>query len=312
MKEWLLLSFLLPLFSAGYTLLTKIALHSLTPQSFSMYSLVIALVILSGYNVMNGKKIRVTPLSFVGGLAFGFAIMGLTTGINEAPNPGLAAAIYRTQTILTAIASVFLFGKDLDLQGIVGMVITLAGAYLIATDKKDIVETGIHPGTAKAEKRVLNRDNWFIYPALAGVALTVKDLTGMESLQTGMPASIFATSQLLFAAVVAAIHKYYVDGTLTLEFKKNAHEKEAVTTMTGAAIINSAWVVVAIAAMTMAPNPGYSKALTMGGIIISTIASRFMFGDKLDSRSYGGIAAIVAGTAILVAQKKTGSSSSTI
>ena len=312
MKEWLLLSLFLPLFSAGYTLLTKTALQSLTAPSFSMYSLGIALMVLYSYNVINGRNIDITPLSVIGGISFGLAIMGLTVGINEAPNPGLAAAVYRTQTIITAIASVFLFGKQLDLQGIIGMLITLFGAYLIATDKKDIIEPGIHGGVAISKEKVLDKSNWFIYPALAGIALTVKDLTGIESLQSGMQASVFATSQLLFATLVAVIHKYYEDGTLALKFKKKANDKEALVTMSGAAIINSAWVVVAIAAMTIAPNPGYSKAMTMGGIIISTIASRFMFGDKLDMRSYGGIAAIVAGTAILVGQKKVGSSSSTI
>ncbi len=312
MREWLLLSLLLPLFSAGYTLLTKEALESITVPSFSMYSLGTALVVLSVYNAIIGKKIHMTWLSAIGGLAFGFAVMGLTIGISKAPNPGLAAAIYRTQTILTAIASVFLFGTSLDVQGVIGMLITLVGAYFIATDRKDIVEAGIHPGTIKREKKVLAPDNWFIYPALAGVALTVKDLTGIESLRTGMPATVFATSQLLFATIVAAAHKYYEDGTFKLEYKDGGDKRDGLVNMCGAAIINSAWVAVAIAAMSSAPNPGYSKALTMGGIIISTMASTFLFGDKLDKRSYGGIAAIVAGTAILVGQKKAGSSASTI
>jgi drug/metabolite transporter (DMT)-like permease len=195
MKTWLLLSLLLPLFSSGYTLLTKSALSKLEPASFSSYSLLIASILIITYNVVKGKKIEITTYSTIGGLAFGLAVMGLTIGIDDAPNPGLAAALYRTQTVLTAVLSVFFFGYQLNIEGIVGMMVTLFGAYLIATDHKEAVKTdepGVVPGKSK---RRLDQSNWFIYPTLAGVALTVKDLTGMASLKSGMAPSVFAVSQ---------------------------------------------------------------------------------------------------------------------
>ena len=306
MKDWLLLSLLLPLFSAGYTLLTKSALHGLEPASFSCYSLLIASIIVISYNLARGEKIKITGYSALGGVAFGLAVMGLTVGINNAPNPGLAAAIYRTQTVLTAVLSVFLFGYHLNLEGVMGMMVTLYGAYLIATDKKHAPKAE-EPGLVLEKKdRKLNTQDWFIYPAVAGVALTVKDLTGMKSLKSGMSPSVFAVSQLVFATIVAFIHKYFKSGHLELEYIGKPSPQSLVE-LAGAAIINSVWVAVAIAAMTMAPNPGYSKAITMFGVIISTIASTFMFNDKLDGRSYGGIAAIVFGIMLLVSQRKTGS-----
>ena len=303
MKTWLLLSLLLPLFSASYTLLTKSALSNIEPASFSSYSLLIASVLVIAYNIVKGHDIKITPYSAIGGLAFGLAIMGLTTGINSAPNPGLASAIYRTQTVLTAVLSVVLFGYHLNIEGAIGMMITLFGAYLIATDHKDAAKTDEPGAVLEKEKHKLDNSEWFIYPALAGVALTVKDLTGMESLKTGMSPSVFAVSQLVFATIVAFTHKYISTGDVSIKYIGKPNRSSLVE-LAGAAIINSVWVAVAIAAMTMAPNPGYSKAITMFGVIISTIASRFMFGDKIDSRSYGGIAAIVVGIMLLVVQKK--------
>ena len=52
--------------------------------------------------------------------------------INEGPNPGLATAIVGCQSIILMVASFYLFGSDLSVAKVVGVLLCIAGVVVLS------------------------------------------------------------------------------------------------------------------------------------------------------------------------------------
>ena len=116
-----------------------------------------------------------------------------------------------------------------------------------------------------------------------------------------MKASNYVVSQLLFGGLVMLAYKLYKTGTLSLELKDESKRKEVIIGMGGVALDNLLWCAVLVYAMSIAPNPGYPKALTLLSVVITAFASRYLFeGAALDKRQWAGIGTIVAGIGTMV------------
>jgi drug/metabolite transporter (DMT)-like permease len=322
--NWLLLSLLLPLFSSAFSLASKELLKYTQPTSYTAYVLLVSGVGAIVYNLVAKKAMYVTPLSVVSGIVFGLATFGFESAVSVAKNPGLVNALYRSQAALTALLSVYFLNSKLSLAGGIGVVMTVFGAYLAAMDKNSEREGRMSPHKAlrpshRGRANGLRHEpftqeehhlpqtsdqkdsNWVLWVAIAGVLMTIKDLTAVKCIKNGMKASNYVVSQLLFGGLVMLAYKLYKTGTLSLELKDESKRKEVIIGIGGAALDNLLWCAVLVYAMSIAPNPGYPKALTLLSVVITAFVSRYLFeGAALDKRQWAGIGTIVAGIGTMV------------
>jgi len=215
--NWLALSATLPIFSSAFSLASKELLKYAEPISYTAYVLLASGVGAVLYNVFSGQKIYVTALSAFSGIVFGFATFGFESAVHVAHNPGLVSAIYRSQAALTALVSVYFLNSKLSLAGGVGVFLTVLGAYLAAFDPDTDREGMRKPKGVKANKpeSMTNQhakpksSNWLLWVAAAGVLMTVKDITAVKCIRSGMKPGNYVVSQLVFGGLVILVYQLY-------------------------------------------------------------------------------------------------------
>lgn len=304
-----LLTAALPLFSSFFSLSSKELLKSIGPDSYTGYVLLGSAVLSYLYNRLTGIETKFNGFSIASGLAFGIATLMFEQGLRRTANPGLANAMYRSQTALTAVASVFLLGSSMSPIGMLGVFVTVLGAGLVALDseekkKKDIdTKEGFETQTPGSIVHKHDRKGaWIPLVLIAGVLLTVKDLTAVKSLANkAMKPSSYVVSQTLFGALIVLLYKVLTQGTLKPTMHKKGNELEVALGMAAVSIDNFLWCAVLVYLMSVAKNPAYPKAVTMLGIgLTSVISSYFLRGAKLDDKQWGGIVAILAGVGMVI------------
>lgn len=303
-----LLTAALPIFSSFFSLSSKELLKSVGPDSYTGYVLLGSAVLSYLYNGFTGIETKFNGFSIASGLAFGVATLMFEQGLRRTANPGLANAMYRSQTALTAVASVFLLGSSMSPIGMLGVFITVLGAGLVALDseekKKDAAtKEGFETQTPGSIAHRHDREGaWIPLVLVAGVLLTVKDLTAVKSLANkAMKPSSYVVSQTLFGALIVLLYKVLTQGTLWPTMLKKGKELDVALGMAAVSIDNFLWCAVLVYLMSVAKNPAYPKAVTMLGIgLTSVISSYFLKGAKLDDKQWGGIVAILAGVGLVI------------
>jgi drug/metabolite transporter (DMT)-like permease len=303
-----LLTAALPLFSSFFSLSSKELLKSIGPDSYTGYVLLGSAVLSYLYNRFTGIETKFNGFSIASGLAFGIATLMFEQGLRRTANPGLANAMYRSQTALTAVASVFLLGSSMSPIGMLGVFITVLGAGLVALDSEErkdhhVSKEGFETQTPGAIVHKHDRKGaWIPLVLIAGVLLTVKDLTAVKSLANkAMKPSSYVVSQTLFGALIVLLYKVITQGTLMPTMHKKGKELEVALGMTAVSIDNFLWCAVLVYLMSVAKNPAYPKAVTMLGIgLTSVVSSYFLKGAKLDDKQWGGIVAILAGVGMVI------------
>ena len=303
-----LLTAALPLFSSFFSLSSKELLKSIGPDSYTGYVLLGSAVLSYLYNRLTGIETKFNGFSIVSGLAFGIATLMFEQGLRRTANPGLANAMYRSQTALTAVASVFLLGSSMSPIGMLGVFITVLGAGLVALDSEERedhkkMKEGFETQTPGSIAHKHDRNGpWIPLVLIAGVLLTVKDLTAVKSLANkAMKPSSYVVSQTLFGALIVLLYKVITQGTLAPTMHKKGKELEVALGMAAVSIDNFLWCAVLVYLMSVAKNPAYPKAVTMLGIgLTSVISSYFLKGAKLDNKQWGGIVAILAGVGMVI------------
>ncbi len=312
--NWLVLSALLPVFSSAFSLASKELLRYTEPTSYTAYVLLVSGVGAILYQLLSGQKIYVTPLSAFSGIVFGLATFGFESAVHVAHNPGLVNAIYRSQAALTALASVYFLNSKLSLAGGAGVCLTVLGAYLAAFDPRtrhhddDAKKDGADEPEAMTDRKPATQDttgasrpDWLLWVAIAGVLMTVKDITTVKCVRSGMKAGNYVVSQLMFGGLVMLAYKLYKSGSFGLELKDETKRTAVMAGIGGVALDNLLWCIVLVYAMSIAPNPGYPKAITLLSVVITAFASKFLFQDAtLDKRQWMGILTILGGISTMV------------
>ena len=310
--NWLALSATLPIFSSAFSLASKELLKYTEPISYTAYVLLVSGVGAILYQLLSGQKIYVTALSVFSGIVFGLATFGFESAVHVAHNPGLVSAIYRSQAALTALVSVYFLNSKLSLAGGAGVFLTVIGAYLAAFDP-DTDREGMYKlqpqslSETKEPESMTNQhtkpksSNWLLWVAVAGVLMTVKDITAVKCIRGGMKAGNYVVSQLMFGGLVMLAYKLYKSGSFALKLNDESKRTAVLAGIGGVALDNLLWCIVLVYAMSIAPNPGYPKAITLVSVVITSFASKFLFqGASLDKRQWLGILTILGGIGTMV------------
>lgn len=303
--NWLILSSVLPLFSTVFSLASKHLLSFTSPISYTAYVLGFSGLIALMYNVVTGTKMYATVLSAISGICFGIATFGFEEAVHRGNNPGLINGLYRTQAVLTALLSVVFLGSSLTVMRVIGMIVTVAGALFIAFDKntRESFDNGVEGERVNSKELGKSTDDksWGWILALAGIFMTIKDLTAVKCIRDGMKPSSYIVSQLLFGSLVIFAYKLYKRGTFKIELTDQKKIKEALFGIGAVSLDNVLWCGVLVYAMSIAPNPAYPKVITLLSVAITSYLSQFLFkGAKLDSHQWTGIIVLLGGLFTMV------------
>ena len=299
----------LPVWNTIFSLVSKSTLNEIDAKSYTAVVLLITAGLSLAYNYISGTKTKVNAFSVLAGCAFGIGTLLFEEAVHIAPNPGVINGVYRSQAALTAIASVFILGSKLNYVSMFGILVTIAGAFIIGMHKRKPVKENYEPGIIEERNDDEKKDNtevpqnntWLPLVLIAGIFSTVKDISGVYSTRGGkMKPSSFVFSQCFFGALMVFLYQYMTTGEMLPELRKGGNWRDAAIGMTAAGFDNFIWCGVLIYLMTNAKNPAYPKAVTMLGIPLTAFVSPLVFHKPFpDAVQLAGIAAVVAGIGMI-------------
>ena len=322
MDVWFLLSVASGLVSAVWSISVKWGLEHYHAETFAAWYSLLATVVIAVYVV---SKFGVKPLSSWGvaaGLGAGAAGSLLTSAFVHAPNPGYAMALFRTQALLTAVASYFLHNAQMTLAKIVGMAVALSGVYVLVSSTRvagqpPARKTRGAPGRPKAQSSARTISSvteaaagaaasapgaraqlgWIAAALLAGLAMTGKDVATKEGLMRGgravLPSLLLTTS--LVQTLFLFLRAWAVGGDVALAGLGGRAAPGASASVLAAGAAFALYQLLVIKACSTAPNVGFVKAIDTLGVALTAVGSHFLFGSGLDTRAIGGIALVTAG-----------------
>tara|TARA_A100001011_G_scaffold209385_1_gene217575 strand:- start:1291 stop:2214 length:924 start_codon:yes stop_codon:yes gene_type:complete len=300
----LILYLTLPIWSTIFSLVSKATLAEIDAKSYTGLVLLITAGLSLIYNFVTKIVTKINMFSIFAGCSYGLATLFFEEALNIATTPGLVNGLYRSQVALTAIASVYFLGSDLSYTSMLGIIITIMGAFIISLHKSKHVKESYEPGITKEKKYIKdNNENtqWVPLVLLAGLLATVKDIAGVYSVKQGkMKPSSFVFSQCFFGAITVLIYQYFISGELIPKLRPNGNWENAIIGITSAGLDNFLREYVLIYLMSHSRNIAYPKTVTMLGIPLTALIGPFIFNVNFpDSTQWGAIAAIVAGTGLI-------------
>jgi drug/metabolite transporter (DMT)-like permease len=301
--SWLSLSLLLPIFSSVFSLSSKILLQDVQPISYTAYILLISGIMTIAYNIFTKKKMTFDIWGIISGFAFGLSTFGFEKALSQGKNPGMVNAVYRTQTVLTAILSVFLLGSRLTPLSIGGILLALAGAITIAIDSKSIEKFTGKNNDEKSDSGTEEKtdSSWIKWAMGAGLLLTVKDITAVKALRSGSTPYSYVVSELLSGALILFAYKFFKQGTVKLQISKDKKMMPVLAGMGLVSIDNMLWSLLLVYLMGKAPNPAYPKAITLLSVVLSAFLSKFLFpGTALDLQQWVGVFMVLGGVGTMI------------
>ena len=301
----------LPIWNTIFSLVSKSTLAEIDAKSYTAVVLLITAGLSLIYNFFAKIKTKINMYSILAGCSFGIATLFFEEALHIARNPGIVNGLYRSQAALTAIASVFLLGSHLTYISMLGIMLTIIGAFIIGLHKRKHVKEGYDPGIIegsynKDKKHHKNnegheRNKWLPLVLIAGVLATVKDIAGVYSVRGGkMKPSSFVFSQCFFGAIMVLIFQYFTNGKILPTLRPNGNWKDASIGMASAGLDNFLWCGILIYLMSNSRNPAYPKAVTMLGIPLTALIAPFVFNTSFpDNTQWGAIAAVVTGIGLI-------------
>ncbi len=302
----------LPVWNTIFSLVSKSTLSEIDAKSYTSVVLLITAALSLIYNYISGTETKINAFSVLAGCAFGIGTLLFEEAVHIASNPGIINGVYRSQAELTAIVSVFILGSKLSYVSMFGILITIAGAFIIGMHKRKPLKENYEPciieerpDVDKEDKVAKNTSNrtWLPLVLIAGLFSTIKDISGVYSTRGGkMKPSSFVFSQCFFGALMVFIYQYITTGQMLPVLRKGGNWRDAIVGMTAAGFDNFIWCGVLIYLMTNASNPAYPKAVTMLGIPLTAFVSPLVFHKPFpDTVQLAGIAAVVTGIGMLAA-----------
>ena len=296
MQLWILSSFGNAILSTIFTLSSKYTEEIIHPDSYSSYILLIATIITILFNSYQKNSFLPNKFSIIAGIAQGFTMIFLNKSLQLVNNPGLSMSIFRSQSLLTAILSYFLFNSIFNKFTSLGILTMIIGVYL-TTFKSD---------TKKIVKKTNNNRKWAYYAGLGGIAISVKDIVTKYALSySNMKLTTYLISQLGIGAIISFIYQYYQYQEFKLIYRKNKgnsekkHRKSLIFLLISALIFMLYCGLTAFATKS-APNPGYPKAIDSFGIIFTVLLSKYIFkNSEITHKQWFGITMIIIGVFII-------------
>ena len=202
-------------------------------------------------------------------------------------------SIFRTQAVLTYIASIFLFHSSVSKIKIIGIITVIFGAFIITSfnEKKE---------NANFETNKINKKNnkeWILYAFAAGIFMTLKDITTKISLsKQKIDLAVYVFVSLAAASVTSFIYQFIKTKNIKLESKQKNKKHEKYMYVSIIAFIFILYAITVGLSTSLAPNPGMPKAIDSAGIILTLILSKFLFkNSKIDKKQWLGVVILIIG-----------------
>lgn len=218
-------------------------------------------------------------ISYIGNIA---SLMGM----EQASNPGYSLVIQKGYGVLTTVASIFLFGLELNIGKIFSIFIIIGStAFIILTE-------------ANQKKAFKPNLNWIFYSFYCFLGYGTLSLLGRW---VGQIEQIPTATWLLYLYIFISI--WVVTDLLIWKMKTKPIinlnlKKWSIVILVGVflAIFGTAMQ----NARVEAPNPGYADAINASSNAFFTIITSFLFGDELNKQKLIGIFGVTVGLISLV------------
>ena len=227
--------------------------------------------------------------------------------VKRTRNPGIATALYRSQIVLTAIVSIFVFNTSLNPRVAFGILITTIGAILVshASDKNKNKNKKKNTSVSNKKTSVQKNDNtWIPITIVASILLTVKDIFSVLAIKHEIDVDNYIVSQNFFGALIIFIYKYYLDGTIIPTFSKDVQYPLFYSGMSVVIIVGFLLSSTLIKLMSTANNPAIPKAFLLLSVVLTSFISSYI--DKsaaLNKEQWVGIGFIISGIIAIIMNK---------
>lgn len=299
MKYWFFLSLISAVCGSIWSISVKYGLQYFSVNSFALWYSLISTIIITFYYIIKYKWLHFSIYGVLSGMFAGIATLLLAKSFSISPNPGFSMAIFRTQAISTALCSSFFFGARLNLKKYLGILLSISGVATIVTAKLSIKHKDEKEDYTNETNTIKSKYKWVLYSFLAGVSMTIKDLFTKKRLYQSdkkkMGQLLWATS--FFQTITLIIIVYFTSKSIKLkEIKKVEHLNTPFNKYTiFAGIAFSIYQLFIIKSCKEVSNIGLVKSIDSLGIVITTIASIFIFNSLFDTQSIIGVLMIIIG-----------------
>ena len=299
MELWFIISCVSAIVSSFWSISVKYGLQTYTSSSFAFWYSLIATLIITLQSIVKTGGVKFSKLGAFSGVGAGLAAVSLAKSFVMSPNPGFSMAIFRMQAIMTTIASVILFNAKLTMIKSMCIALSVLGVLTIVSSKSSVEHSKkpVKNSDSKKQPKSNNYD-WVLYAVVAGLSMTAKDLFTKKALNDGgknIFHSLFWTTGL-FQSIVLMILLLFTTNTISLETvkgNKNVFPINKNTLIAGLAFTIYQFTV--ITASKSAPNVGLVKAIDSLGMVITSIASIYLFDSSLNTQDIVGMVMVIAG-----------------
>lgn len=302
MDTWLALSFVSALVSSMWSLSVDFGVRSAESTGYAAWYCTGAAAIIAVALAYKGGIPSFGWMETLTGAASGAAIILLTSSFAKTPNPGYSMAAFRTQSVMTAVASYFLFKAPLGWLKLVGMAIVLAGVAILGV-------TPHKPRPNRVEKNSDSAGNregveWLFLALGGGAAMTVKDLLSKKVMITKGPSGF--RGLVLGTAVIQAcamlVYSWMRSGHIFPQAMHGSHEADIWGKIALSSMAFAAYQGVITKAVMLAPNPGIVKGIDVLGVILTMLGSYAFLGGTITATGIIGALVVVVGTLLMVLQ----------
>lgn len=202
--------------------------------------------------------------------------------IESAPNPGYSLIISKSYVVLTAVASVFIFGSPLSLRSIISIILVIGFSALITIDK------------TKQKAHTSHTSLWlwlslgtFLCWGMLAIASRYLISLGVGTLPRLIYLHAFVSLLFLGEIKIKRLNLGSIDGT-----------GWAIVLFSGMASIGFDYFMQL--GYSLAPNIGYISAVNASSIGAVTLLSALFFKDELNLRKIIGVLGVTAGMILLL------------
>ena len=234
------------------------------------------------------------PLYFPIALAMPFLLVRLfllyipnkfsVLSMDNAPNPGYPLIISKSYIIYTIFLAYFVFDSELNARKILGSFLALVFSSLIVLGKQNKKQQG---GKAWAWQSIIP----FIGFGLQSIYLYyLNNILGLNPLAVTFWGSLMVCLFFLF------------ENIKNIELKKPVIKinKRWIGIVSIIAISATAFNLLLSISFSLASNPGYVNAASLGSLGVVAFLSHFMFGDELNLRKIIGVIGVIGSILLIV------------
>lgn len=281
--SWLALSYASAAISSVWNISVKEGTMKEDSDIYALqYSIVTFLIFLILFLWKAKTYFSVNIFTIIAGIFQGVAIIYLTKSLDESANPGLVMSVFRTQAILTTILAVFLLNANLSFDKIIAMIFVIGGVYL---------------ATSKNKKSNNTSNNWIVAALVAAVSMSIKDICLKKTLLKNTD----VINIIFYSFLTQIIILYFYTSVVKkkkIEFKKTTWKTSV---LSGSSF--AAYIMLLTLASKLAPNVGYVKAIDTMGVLLTIIASRYMFDAPVSKENMIGVLIIIASVGYISIKK---------